>query len=230
MSGEYLPLEHFQGTDDDFSTSRIRDMPYGKQREALTLYPQTLYLGAMVLGRISPPEIVLLSNVGYDRVPITDITVVGDFMFAGPEIDRINTGEVISLNIAFIPVVIGPATGGLYIHSPNAIGMKFVTLIGSGVETEENLMEYSLLRNGNATGVAISISNGVYAFQVAGVPDGAVASLQWRSNATTPWIDIPNAILSTVDTIYGIPLNNGQARAVIKNSSTKTSLTVTLMW
>ena len=229
-TSEYLPLDHFKVTDDDHSTTRVRDMPYGKHREALTLYPSTLHLGSMVLGRVSPPEVTLLTNVGYDQVPIHDISVVGDFIFAGPEISRVNIGEIVSLNVAFKPVMTGFVTGGLYVHSPNAIGMKFVSLTGSGVETDENLMEYFLLSAGKVTGQPINIANGVYAYRVTGIFDGASAQLQWRENPSSPWLDIPNTVLINVDTIYGIPLNNGQARVLIKNSDTATSLTVTLMW
>jgi len=226
----YLPLEHFKVTDDDLSTSRIRDMPYGRHREALVLSPKSVNFNVMVLKRISPPETFLLSNMGYDQVVIDNIQAVGDFIFNGPDIKSINIGETIPLYISFSPVILGPVTGGLYVNAPNALGSKFATLIGSGVTLEDSLMQYALLTNGKATGSGISISNGVYSCVVTGTFDGALAQLQWRVESTQSWVDIPNVKFAAANTIHGIPLNIGQARIFIANAGFSTSLTVKLMW
>jgi hypothetical protein len=226
----YIPLEHFKATDDDYSTSRIRDMPYGKQREALRLTPTTMNFNSMMLNRISPPETLLLQNVGYDKVIIEDIQVVGDFVFDGSTIKSVDIGETVSLFVSFLPKVTTIVTGALYVNAPSAVGSKFATLTGSGVTTEDRLMQYPLLTNGKATGATINISNGVYSCAVSGVFDGAVAQLQWRADTTKPWVDIPNVKFSKADTIYGIPLNIGQARIFITGAGFSTSLTVMLMW
>jgi hypothetical protein len=226
----YLPLDHFKATDDDYSTSRIRDMPYGKVREALTLVPSSMNFNSMVLNRISPPETLKLSNVGYDEVPIQTIYTVGDFILDSSGIKSVDIGETISLYVSFYPKIQGLVTGGVYINAPSALGSKFATLTGSGVTSEDLLMQYPLLTNSKVTGASINIANGVYSCAMSGVFDGATAQLQWRVNATGSWVDIPNVKFDKVDTIYGIPLNIGQARILITNSGFATSLTAMLMW
>jgi len=224
----YIPLEHFRLTDDDFSTSRIRDMPYGKQREAVTLTPSNMNFNSMILARISPPETLLLANTGYDQVTIEKIEAVGDFIFNGPDIKSVAIGEVVPLQVSFLPVIQGQVKGGLYVTAPSAAGNKFATLTGSGVTSEDLLMQYPLLTNGKATGP--SISNGVYSCAVSGTFDGALVQLQWRVSASQAWVDIPNVKFTKADTIYGIPLNIGQARVLISSAGFSTSLTVMLMW
>jgi len=226
----YLPREHFKVTDDDFSSVRIRDMPYGKQREALSLTPSGKDFGNMVLGRVSPPETFLLTNIGYDQVLIQEIVAVGDFAFTGPEINHVNIGETVSLSVCYTPAVKGLVTGGLYVTAPNALGSKFASLTGSGVTIEDLLMQYPLLSNGKVTGPAIAIANGVYSCAVSGTFDGATAQLEWRPDAATPWISIPNIRYTEANTIYGIPLNIGQTRILIIDPGFSTSLTATLMW
>lgn len=226
----YLPLDHFKVTDDDHSTIRIRDMPYGKHREALALRPLNVDFGNMILDRVSPPEIIILSNVGYDVASIWDIKTVGDFIFNGPFINSIDAGEIIDLYVSFKPVINGKVTGGLYITAPNAFGTKFVSLAGAGVLAEEYLMQYPLIRDGKTTGAAINIPNAVYTCTVSGVFEGATVQLEWRPDAAAAWVTITNVRFNKPDTIYGIPLNIGHARAVISNPGFGTSITVTLMW
>ena len=226
----YLPLEHFQTSDDDYSSTRIRDMPYGKRREALALRPLDLIFNNTVIDRVSTPEILILSNVGYDSVSIQDIQVVGDFIYNGPFIKSIDAGEIVDLYVSFKPILTGRTVGGLYITAPNAIGTKFVSLDGTGVLSEDYLMQYPLIKNAKATSAAINIPNAVYGCVASGVFDGAVAQLEWRPDAATAWVTIGSVKFTAANTIYGIPLNIGQARIVITNPGFSTSLTVTLMW
>jgi len=230
MAVEYIPLEHFRETDDDHSSVRIRDMPYGRHREALTLYPSTLNFGNMRLDKVSPEEAILLSNVGYENTPILEIVTVGDFLFNGPYLSGINAGQTIALNVVFHPQQEGAVTGGLYVTAPTAVGSKFATLTGFGVLTEDNLMQYPLLTAGKETSEPMNIANGVYTFQVSNTFDGASVQLQWRVDSLNPWIGIPNTTLVSANTIHGIPLNTGQARAFITPGQGATSLNVMLMW
>src|SRR4029077_4619346 len=137
----YLPREHFKVTDDDHSSVRIRDMPYGKHREALDLTPGDLNYNSMILNRISPPKVFLLSNVGYDQVTVLNIQVVGDFVYNGPPVTVVDIGETISLYVSFLPIAVGTVTGGLYVTAPGAVGTKFATLTGLGVVSEDLLMQ-----------------------------------------------------------------------------------------
>jgi hypothetical protein len=184
----------------------------------------------MVKDRVSPPEIVILTNVGYDQVSIWDIQTVGDFIYNGPFIKSIGAGETVDLYVSFKPVITGPVSGGLYLSAPSAIGTKFVSLAGAGVLAEDYLMEYPLVKNGKTTSPAINIPNAVYACAVTGVFDGAFVQLEWRPDTVTPWVSITNANFNAPNTIYGIPLNIGHARAVITTPGFSTSLTITLMW
>src|SRR6516164_4081505 len=90
MAG-YTPLESI--VDQDQSSRRIRDMPYGKHREALTLYPSEIVFGNAAINTETPPQTVLLRNQGYDSVSIAGITVVGDFVNGSAPITEILPNE-----------------------------------------------------------------------------------------------------------------------------------------
>lgn len=230
MVTQYLPLEHFQATDHDRSSARIRDIPYGKERYVLEIYQDEVIFGNTLVNHVSPAEAILLSNAGYDDVPISKIEVVGDFIFNGPSITKILIGETVGLNVAFKPLIEGERTGGLYVTAPDSVGTKFISFSGSGVLMGDGLMQYPLLKAGNVTSGQVAISNGVYSYAVSGIFDGAVAQLQWRVGDSAEWISIPGVSRTFADTIYGIPLNTGQARVLITKATAKTSLTVIIMW
>ena len=130
----YLPIEHFQETDDDSSTVRIRDMPYGKRRESLVIYPTELvFTPSLVVGQISPPYPVMITNDGYDVVVVKEIKIVGDFVFHGvPTLKSLTPGQHISLQVKFTPKREGAVTGGIYLNSGSAAGEEFIHLSGTG--------------------------------------------------------------------------------------------------
>jgi len=129
----YIPLEHFQETDDDSSTVRIRDMPYGKRRESLVIYPTALSFPQLSVNAVSPPYPVMITNDGYDLVVIKDIRIVGDFAFYGSANPAsLTPGQHMSLYVTYTPKREGAVTGGVYINSGGAAGEEFIHLTGSG--------------------------------------------------------------------------------------------------
>jgi len=129
----YLPLEHFQTTDDDHSTVRIRDMPYGKRRESLVIYPTNLVFPSLVPGLVSPPFPVMITNDGYDLVVINEIKIVGDFKFyVIPTVQSLTPGQHASLQVQFTPKREGAVTGGIYLNTGSAAGEEFILLSGTG--------------------------------------------------------------------------------------------------
>lgn len=129
----YQPIEDFQQTDDDHSSDRIRDMPYGLKRENLSLYPNEITFGNVVVSATSPSQTILLRNEGYDDVEIEDVIVVGDFIYTPSDITTIEPGETIPLLVSFHPGRTGALTGGLHVKTVNALGHKFIKLLGTGI-------------------------------------------------------------------------------------------------
>jgi hypothetical protein len=129
----YLPLEHFQETDDDSSTVRIRDMPYGKRREELSIYPIAVVFPQLSVNAESPPYPVIITNVGYDVLIINEIKIVGDFAFqVTPTVKSLAPGQHVSLMLVYRPLREGTVTGGVYINTGSAAGEEFIHLTGSG--------------------------------------------------------------------------------------------------
>jgi len=130
----YLPIEHFVDTDDDASTVRIRDMPYGKRREELTIYPTTLVFPQLSVNAVSPAYPVMITNTGYDILVISEFRLVGDFAFSGtaPKSVSLTPGQHMSLMIAYTPKREGTVTGGVYVNTGSAAGEEFIHLTGSG--------------------------------------------------------------------------------------------------
>jgi hypothetical protein len=130
MTG-YKPLEYYQTTDHDHSAQRIRDMPYGKRRESLVIYPTELIFPDLPISATSLPYPLIITNDGYDTVYIKSIQVVGDFLLYGT-LSSLAPGQHGSLQVAFVPKRDGLVTGGLYLDTGNAAGTEFVKLTGTG--------------------------------------------------------------------------------------------------
>lgn len=137
MADEYIPIDEFRKTDNDHSSVRIRDMPYGKPRESLTIYPTELKFTATPVNVISAPYPILITNNGYDVVTIKGMKIVGDFILWG-DIKTIAPGEIASVSISFIPRRDEEVTGGLYIDSGDAAGSEFVPLSGTTTGAIQN--------------------------------------------------------------------------------------------
>lgn len=138
MTG-YRPVEDFATTDADASSARIRDMPYGKRREDLSVAPNLLDFGDCVTGLSSYPQTILLVNSGYDLVTIHQVVPVGDFVLIGPVVTEVLPGQTVPLQVKFAPSRAGAITGGVYIDTGNAAGQEFVKLIGTGLVNPDNL-------------------------------------------------------------------------------------------
>jgi hypothetical protein len=128
----YIPIDYFRKVDQDHSSARIRDMPHGKPRESLAIYPAEIIFPTTEVGHASPPYPVIITNNGYDVLVISGMKIVGDFIFSG-NIQSINPGEQASIMISFTPQRDGAVTGGLYINTGDAAGAEFLPFSGSGI-------------------------------------------------------------------------------------------------
>lgn len=132
MAG-YTPLQQIIDTDQDESSRRIRDMPYGKRKEEIQFSTLVLTFDETGTGFESPALVVVLTNTGYAEVNIYGHTLEGQFVLKSAIPSVLQPGETASVSVAFKPTTIGPRTGSLYIDTGDAAGDELVQLIGLAV-------------------------------------------------------------------------------------------------
>lgn len=128
----YEPLEYFRQNDSDRSSRRIRDMPYGKRGETGMIRPSEMNFGTVVVDTVSPPQTVLITNTGYEYLPINNVSVVGDFLIEGDYPSSLAPDQIYEMTVSFTPKREGIITGGIYFDTGNAAGDEFVKLEGTG--------------------------------------------------------------------------------------------------
>lgn len=128
----YIPIEYYQQTDNDHSSRRHRDMPYGRRKRHGHLEPEEMDLGVVSVGECSPEQVAVLFNKGYDRLFIKEIVAVGDFEYEATCGEKLKPGEICTIKVRFSPQRSGLHTGGLYVDIGNAVGPRFIKLIGIG--------------------------------------------------------------------------------------------------
>ena len=128
----YQPLTHFREVDQDRSSRRIRDMPFGRRKEKGQLSPSEMNFGTIEIDGLSAAQTATLTNLGYDALPINRITAVGDFTITSDCPPHLAPGESCSVVINFNPKREGIITGGLYVDTGDAAGTEFIKLRGSG--------------------------------------------------------------------------------------------------
>lgn len=134
----YLPIDYFRTTDHDRSSRRVRDFPSGKPRFKGVIGPSELNFGSIPKDALSPVQIGIITNTGYDNLPITAITVVGDYTITSDCPSSLAPGESCHVSITFNPKREGMITGGVYLDTGNAQGTEFIKLRGSGTPSETN--------------------------------------------------------------------------------------------
>lgn len=128
----YVPIESYRITDDDMTSRRIRDMPYGKFPRALAMSLSEVKSADTIVGFLSSPCYVTVYNSGTEAIDITEIVTVGDFTASFDPTTGILPGDKVVIAVTFTPVREGLATGGIYIDAAGAAGEKFVKLTGLG--------------------------------------------------------------------------------------------------
>lgn len=130
MAG-YVTLETVRREDADRS-SRVRDMPFGRIKQNLSLHPGTLAFGSVAVGQTSSPQTVMVTNTGFASVQLSAIQVVGDFALSSASFTVIEPNEIKDLQVTFTPTATGARSGGVYLNSGDAAGAEFVPLSGTG--------------------------------------------------------------------------------------------------
>ena len=128
----YLPVTYFRERDNDRSSRRIRDMPYGKRAQSGMIGPAEVNFGTVAIDGMSAPHTATVVNTGYDDLPIKNITVVGDFLIQSNCPSSLAPGESCEVVIHFNPRRKGIITGGVYLDTGDSAGTEFVKLRGTG--------------------------------------------------------------------------------------------------
>ncbi|ESX17880.1 hypothetical protein X766_15910 [Mesorhizobium sp. LSJC255A00] len=150
----YIPLQDYIDQDQDQSSRRIRDMPYGKHKEDLEISVASLAFANTGLNQESGSQAIVLTNAGYGEVNILFHQLSGDFLLKSSLPEKLLPGETATIQVAFKPISLGPQTGGLYLDTGNASGDEFVELIGTGIvavaETKLSYTAVEIAAIGNA--------------------------------------------------------------------------------
>lgn len=128
----YLPLQDFIDNDQDQSSRRIRDMPYGKPREELQISSLSIDFEEVVVAT-EAVQAIILTSTGWDKVNIFGYEVVGPFTLKSDPPSSLEPGETAIVQISFIPTELSAVTGGIYFDTGNAAGDEYVELSGEGV-------------------------------------------------------------------------------------------------
>lgn len=132
----YLGLEHFRLTDDDMTSRRIRDMPYGRPPRAITVTPELVVFADTLLGSSATTCKATVFNAGIEAIDITEMSVVGDFSISFNPVTDLMPGDKVDIAVVFTPIREGVTTGGIYVHAKGASGDKFIKLKGRGYIAE----------------------------------------------------------------------------------------------
>jgi hypothetical protein len=129
----YVPLQEFIDQDQDQTSRRIRDMPFGKHKESLQISTGSLAFADTGKDYESPSQAIVLTNDGYGDLNIYGHELLGEFILKSDMPTKLLPGEVATIQIAFKPTELGALTGSLYLDTGNAAGDEFVELSGTGI-------------------------------------------------------------------------------------------------
>lgn len=127
----YKSIEEFITPDLDVSSTPIRDLPEGKYRYSLSIFPNELIFSETNTGQVSPFQTVILINNGYDELTITSITSLGDFSLGSILPTKIPAGGNASIQVRYEPKGKGVDTGAIYVDTGDAAGKEIIKLSGS---------------------------------------------------------------------------------------------------
>ena len=135
-NGGYMPADSFRRLDNDRSSRRIRDEPFGKRRYKADLLPKELAFGSHPTNSLSLTQKIILTNTGYDDLPIKKIHATGDFLVNTDCPPILRAGEAATIEVSFNPRREGVATGSVYVDTGDAAGTEFAELLGAGTYAE----------------------------------------------------------------------------------------------
>src|SRR5262249_52959042 len=102
------------------------------QDPVVTLSPQELHFGPILLGQTSPPQNVLIKNNGGSELVITSLTVDGDFSKATSCPTRLPAQTSCLVAVKFSPTAEGSRTGSITIVDNAKNSPQTVPLAGQG--------------------------------------------------------------------------------------------------
>jgi hypothetical protein len=135
----YTPLQDFIDQDQDQTSRRIRDMPFGKHKEELQISVGSLAFGNARLNVESSSQVVVLTNSGYGDLNIYGHTVKGPFLLKSAVPEKILPGETATIQVVFKPTILGAAAGNIFFDTGNASGDEYVGLTGTGIVASADL-------------------------------------------------------------------------------------------
>jgi parallel beta-helix repeat protein len=128
----------------------------------VSLSPPSMVFPPQIVGTMSTPQTVTLSNVGSAALTISSITPTGDFALAklghgcGPSL---NVGANCTISVSFVPSAYGSRSGAIIISDNAASSPQSVSLGGTGIDFAivPSPTSAAVLR-GNSTNVNVTIT------------------------------------------------------------------------
>jgi hypothetical protein len=127
----YQPSSDFTPRDSDRSSRQILDFP-GRKPKNLALNPAELVYGYWEPNDLSTPQTAILTNTGYEDLPIASIRSVGEWTVTSDCPSTLRPGETCSITAYFNPLSSGLKTGAIYVDTGDATGDEAVQLMGAG--------------------------------------------------------------------------------------------------
>lgn len=127
---EYVPLADVIRDLSSSSSEPVRRET--KPKFAIKVSPETLSYPATELGGTSAPQTILITNIGYSKISIADVKVVGPFSLLGSKPKVLEIDETVSIQVTYKPVADVNVTGGVFVDTGQAAANgRFISLSGS---------------------------------------------------------------------------------------------------
>jgi len=99
----------------------------------VTLSPTSLTFASQLVGTVSTPQMIILTNSGVSTLTITSIVVSGDYGISSTCASSLAAGKKCSITVSFAPTAAGTRTGTVSV-TDNAPGSpQTVSLTGTGI-------------------------------------------------------------------------------------------------
>ena len=131
---------------------------------SVTLTPSSLSFDGQLLGSSSPAQALTLSNAGDGPLTIASIGTTGDFSQTSNCSGSLAGGASCSINVTFLPTVLGARQSTLIVTDNAAGGPQTVSLTGTGLGAVASLSPSSLsfavqARNTTSAAQTVTLSN-----------------------------------------------------------------------
>lgn len=131
MLNVYRPISDFKDELSlDSSSLALRNFPTDRYALCLGIYPETLIFTDILIDTESYQQTILIRNIGIEKVIIDNLIIVGNFIIKSDLPTLIEPNDTFEVSIAFKPISIIEATGGLYIDA-NTNGDRFIKFTGT---------------------------------------------------------------------------------------------------